>query len=390
MENGGNAKVNAIFEGFLNVVKPTQSANGQVRERFIRDKYERRKFYDAKAFDKCSQMESERGVDEVVSDVNQRRLSASRTPSDAARKRVEERAARTHASPRSGTTSTVKSPSAPVSVTKSFSSPAPAVDLLDFGDFDSVEATSAVQASGGSVAAPTSSAPQASPNSNEPALDLFTNMTTEDIVQQQPSRSQQSSQPQQKKMTADDIMSMFNTPAAGQQNPMFPSNGPNVSMINGMHPQQMAMMNGMIPPQQQVVGGMVNGMNPHQQQMGGGMMSGMMNPQQQMQMMQMNGMNQQQQMQMMNMQNMMGQMNMGMMGGQGGGRNNNMNMMQQQGGGGMPQMNAMLMGHQSHNMMGHQGQLQQTQQQQQQQEPSKQQRGGTNHQAFADFGSFGR
>ena len=69
MENGGNAKVNAIFEGFLNVAKPTQSANGQVRERFIRDKYERRKFYDAKAFDKCSQMESERGVDEVVSTI---------------------------------------------------------------------------------------------------------------------------------------------------------------------------------------------------------------------------------------------------------------------------------------------------------------------------------
>ena len=396
MENGGNAKVNAIFEGFLNVAKPTQSANGQERERFIRDKYERRKFYDAMAFDKCSQMESERGVDEVVSDVNQRRLSASRTPSDAARKRVEERAARTHASPRGSATTNIKSPSsAPATVTKSAPSPAPAVDLLDFGDFDSVEATSAVQASGGSVAP--SSVPQASPNSNEPALDLFANMTTEDIAQeQQPSQSQQSSQLQQKKMTADDIMSMFNTPAVGQQNPMFPSNGINVSMMNGMHPQQMAMMNGMVPPQQQQMGGMMNGMmNPHQQQMGGMMNGGMMNPQQQMQMMQMNGMNPQQQMQMMQMQNMMGQMNMGMMGGQGmggSGGNNNMTMMQQQqqGGGGMPQMNAMTMGQQAHNMMGHQAQ--QLQPQQQQQEPSKQQqqRGGTNHQAFADFASFGR
>ena len=390
MENGGNAKVNAIFEGFLNVAKPTQSANGQERERFIRDKYERRKFYDAKAFDKCSQMVSERGVDEVVSDVNQRRLSASRTPSDAARKRVEERAARTHASPRGSATTTIKSPSTPATVTKSAPSPAPAVDLLDFGDFDSVEATSAVHASGGT----TSSVPQASPNSNEPALDLFANMTTEDIVQeQQPSQSQQSSQPQQKKMTADDIMSMFNTPAVGQQNPMFPSNG-----INGMHPQQMAMMNGMVPPQQQQMGGMMNGMMmnpPQQQQMGGMMNGGMMNPQQQMQMMQMNGMNPQQQMQMMQMQNMMGQMNMGMLGGQGmggSGGNNNMTMMQQQqqGGGGMPQMNAMTMGQQAHNMMGHQAQ--QLQPQQQQQEPSKQQqqRGGTNHQAFADFASFGR
>lgn len=40
MENGGNAKVNAIFEAHLNVNKPNNSASGPVRERFIRDKYE--------------------------------------------------------------------------------------------------------------------------------------------------------------------------------------------------------------------------------------------------------------------------------------------------------------------------------------------------------------
>ena len=58
MENGGNAKVNAIFEARLSVAKPTQTATGPMRERYIRDKYERRKFYDPNAFASVSQMEA--------------------------------------------------------------------------------------------------------------------------------------------------------------------------------------------------------------------------------------------------------------------------------------------------------------------------------------------
>ena len=53
MENGGNAKVNAIFEANLassGRPKPTNLADGPTRERFIRDKYERRKFYDPSAY----------------------------------------------------------------------------------------------------------------------------------------------------------------------------------------------------------------------------------------------------------------------------------------------------------------------------------------------------
>lgn len=50
MENGGNLKVNAIFEAHLNVQKPSNHADGPTRERFIRDKYERRKFYDPSIF----------------------------------------------------------------------------------------------------------------------------------------------------------------------------------------------------------------------------------------------------------------------------------------------------------------------------------------------------
>lgn len=49
MENGGNAKVNAAFEAKLErsgETKPTNHANSREREAYIRDKYERRKFYD--------------------------------------------------------------------------------------------------------------------------------------------------------------------------------------------------------------------------------------------------------------------------------------------------------------------------------------------------------
>ncbi|KAL3906663.1 MAG: hypothetical protein SGARI_003899, partial [Bacillariaceae sp.] len=50
---GDNAKVNAIFEAKLGQSgrsKPTHLADGPTRERYIRDKYERRKFYDPAGF----------------------------------------------------------------------------------------------------------------------------------------------------------------------------------------------------------------------------------------------------------------------------------------------------------------------------------------------------
>jgi hypothetical protein len=53
MESGGNAKVNVIFEAGLarsGAKKPTNHAEGPERERFIRDKYERRKYYDSNAY----------------------------------------------------------------------------------------------------------------------------------------------------------------------------------------------------------------------------------------------------------------------------------------------------------------------------------------------------
>merc|ERR1712151_558091 len=54
MENGGNKRINEIFEGKLknfgtHTTKPKQGADGRTRERFIRDKYELRKYFDAAA-----------------------------------------------------------------------------------------------------------------------------------------------------------------------------------------------------------------------------------------------------------------------------------------------------------------------------------------------------
>jgi len=373
MENGGNGKVNAIFEAFLNVAKPTQSANGQVRERFVRDKYERRKYYDPSAFAKVNHMENERDQNEVVSGVQQR-LANSRAPS--------------------------KTPSA--QALPPTSAPARVADLLDFGDFNSAEATSAVVASAvtastfgmtnsDSVPAPTTAPPVPQGSNSEPKLDLFANMAIENNVhsQQQPGQPQQPAE--QKKMTTDDIMSMFNTPSA-QHNPMpqnmFHGNGanaPNVAMMNGMHPQQMGMMNGMIP--QQPMG--MNVINPQQQM-------GMMNNVQMLQMQSMMGQH--------GINNLGGNTNMGLMGGQGMGvmGGNNMSMMQQ---GRMPQMNSMMMmqgrevmmqggNHygQQPLMMGQAKQLQQEHLSPQQHQQQQQQRGGShsNHQAFADFGNFGR
>ncbi len=397
MENGGNSKVNAIFEAHLNVAKPTQSANGQVRERFVRDKYERRKFYDPTAFATVNQMESEREQDEVVSAVQQR-LASSRAPSDAARKRVEERAARNHPGGEGGPVprSNTRAAKSPPAQAPPAPAPAPVADLLDFGDFNSVEATSAVQASAASSTfgvtdsspgpAPTAAPPVPRVPNSEPELDLFANMAIGNNVtaHQQPAQLQQPTE--RKKMTTDDIMSMFNAPSA-QHNPMPQNmfhvngmNGPNVAMMNGMHPQQMAMMNGMIP-QQSV------GMIPQQQM-------GMMNNIQMMQMQSMMGQH--------GMANMGGNMNVALMGGQGMGvmggnmmQGGNMmhggNMMQggnnmMQGGNNMMQQGGDEYGQQLH-MMG--GQANHLQQELSSPQPH-QRRGGnnSNHRAFSDFGNF--
>lgn len=372
MENGGNQKVNAIFEAHLNVAKPNNSASGPVRERFIRDKYERRKFYDPSAFESAAQTNNGHNGEEeeelVIAGV-QRRLasergagtpSSSRKPSDAARKRVEERASRNRFAGGdvgvSSASTRIKPTNAPVA-----EAPASVADLLDFGDFNSIEAASSF----GRTAAPTVVASVATP---APAVDMFANFTSHPVAQQPLSPPKQ--QPEKKTMSNADIMSMFNTPNP-QHNPMqqnmFPmQNG----MIGGMGGGSNMMMN----PNNNM--GLINQHPIGVNNMG---MSGNMN-------------------QMMMMQNGMGKMHQQQMG-----MNNNMNMM----GGHMNQMstNPMMMmqpqpQNQMHqmNMMGGNmmqgfGMMQGSNQfgspmgQSQQQH---QRGGGSTADQFADFGNFGR
>lgn len=362
-------------------------------------------------------MESQREEEEVVSGV-QRRLATNRAPSDAAKKRVEERATRNGTTTRSINAQTVPASSPP-----SRPPPAPVVvDLLDFGDFDSPEAAFAVQESvvtSNSIDA-ASPAPILStgppPTNKEPAeFDVFASMSIgnnnsdpnriegsvpdgSQIMQPQPVQRPQVLE--QKKMTTEDILSMFNVPSAQknsmQQNTMFAGAGMNgMSSGNGLG----IMNNNTMSPLQQSMN-MMNNIN-HLQPMG--MMSNNLNPQQQMAMI--NNMQMLQMQHMMGhqgMNNMGGNMNMGVMGGQGVSSSmgsNNMMMMQQ---GQIPQMNnnmMMMQGGGGGGIMhgGNQfvqpmmGQAMQQQQQGQSSPQIQQQGGGAQHMnQFADFGNFAR
>lgn len=91
MENGGNLKVNAIFEANLarsGVQKPSNHADGPTRERFIRDKYERRKFYDPASFSNLPQSTRPTAAS---SSSQQQQEEVVGPPSDVARQRMEQR-----------------------------------------------------------------------------------------------------------------------------------------------------------------------------------------------------------------------------------------------------------------------------------------------------------
>jgi hypothetical protein len=100
MEHGGNAKVNAIFEARLPAnsnIKPTNHADGPTRERFIRDKYERRKYFDASASNFMSNDQNNNNNysnNGSVARSSEESASSAGPPSDAAKQRLEQRRAR--------------------------------------------------------------------------------------------------------------------------------------------------------------------------------------------------------------------------------------------------------------------------------------------------------
>jgi hypothetical protein len=132
MENGGNDKVNAIFEARLPSpsTKPSNHADGPTRERFIRDKYERRKYYDPAGFAIYAASAANRPPPE--SEQLQRKQVG--PPSDTARQRLEQRRARINKAQSTVSSDSGGSRNAGRGVAKApVSAPPPTMDLLDFG-----------------------------------------------------------------------------------------------------------------------------------------------------------------------------------------------------------------------------------------------------------------
>lgn len=262
MENGGNAKVNAIFEARLaqsGRTRPTHLADGPTRERYIRDKYERRKYYDPAGFSiDAGSVATPAG--RVVSDGgNVESQSRPGAPSDIARRRVANRQARMKP-PKSNTIAPKAPPArvaqAPVSAPVEF-------DLLDFGSETTARSGPTPSATGGD---PFSSLPTQSPAASATQTNQFfasgvqntaippapktappsstsTSLAQELLINPPPATKAAASN--------DDIMALFG-PSKQQQNQQHSEFG--MQAMNQMGPggagnNNSMMMNGMVPQQ---------------------------------------------------------------------------------------------------------------------------------------------
>jgi len=255
MESGGNKKVNDIFEAFVDQsAKPTTLADGRTRERYIRDKYERRKYFDVNVLQRYYRGEAEESEEEESEEeeapkrTSTKKIQALRSPSDAAMRRAQTRKSRVATS--NSSKNVPLSPKAQIEKTKraqkkkANTAPAPApapepiVDLLDFG--------TPMKDPG-----PPPDPPSATPSPN---LELFKSMhapvssaneqnynAVSDNAAKAAAASMQA--PKQPSFNNDEILSMFNQPAAPQQVPMGYGNGmmPSNGMM-AMNPQMLAMM----------------------------------------------------------------------------------------------------------------------------------------------------
>lgn len=261
MEEGGNAKINAIFEANLarsGRTKPTNLADGPTRERYIRDKYERRKFYDPAgfSFNSGSAAPVAGGTTGAGCSEVQVRPGA---PSDIARRRVANRQAKMKppnvATREARTVRTTKVAQAPVSAPVDF-------DLLDFGSPTTTTPAPATNARGGgdvfssplvpAAAAPTNQVTQgalknAIPPPPKSAPQATTPATLAEELMKNPA-------PVATKTTTsnDDILALFGSPKPKQNQPQ---SGFGMQAMNQMGPgggfnaNSMTSMNGMMPQQ---------------------------------------------------------------------------------------------------------------------------------------------
>lgn len=414
MENGGNRKVNAIWEANLERAggrKPSTGADLNTRERYIRDKYERRRFYDPQAL--VDYQNSEPSVDELVTrnrGANEPADFANFGPppeaqvSDAAKMRAEKKKKKSLPRNKSFDTPTRTKSSGSDSagrrrLKRQESEPEPVVDLLDFGG-DPGPGTAAAPASvpdffgadlnGGTVPTASDMARQRSP---EPSVPRRKSSRSRSKTRgENRTKSKTPDREKTRKSQQQDILNMYNTPLGGQTGSgMASNNNPAASnqanMIAMMQQMQQMSMN----PQQQnqafFGGGGQNNMNDtggakHNTRLA--MHQNLMMQQMQTQMHQQPNMQQMQRM----MQQQGGGMNPNMMQ-QGGGmnfnmmnpqmmqsmmntnqsNNNNNMMMMMQGGQGMPNgagmmgMNPNMMGMNPNTMMGLNNPMMQHQQQ---------------------------
>lgn len=213
MENGGNAKVNAIFEARLPdaSLKPTTSASGSVRERFIRDKYERRKYFDANVLTNYHEINPVTNLQ--IPQVSSSNTKTARNPSEAARLRAQARRHVTIPATAAATTMTHSSTNT-ISKAKPTTSSADEIDLLDFN-------APFASDPGSPLKPPSESSPS-------PTLDMFQNfssgMQINAPVSSAPNTRQFSHTETQKvktsdtnRLTSDDIMKMFHTPSLPNQ-----------------------------------------------------------------------------------------------------------------------------------------------------------------------------
>eukprot|EP00529_Nitzschia_sp_RCC80_P001005 CAMPEP_0113453914 /NCGR_PEP_ID=MMETSP0014_2-20120614/7598_1 /TAXON_ID=2857 /ORGANISM="Nitzschia sp." /LENGTH=544 /DNA_ID=CAMNT_0000345313 /DNA_START=46 /DNA_END=1680 /DNA_ORIENTATION=- /assembly_acc=CAM_ASM_000159 len=359
MENGGNSKINAIFEAKLaqsGRQKLTNLDNGPTRERYIRDKYERRKFYDPAAFSQdFSALQAAAAAAAGSAGASGGSGGGGPrpgAPSDIARQRVASRQARmkpaasniTDAHSSSYNASAASAPGrkvaqAPVSAPVT-------VDLLDFGSPApaapapaAAAATSTDLFGGDPFSSPAAPAPIAAPAATQqtPAPTAAATSSTGSSTFAQELMSNPA--PAKPATSNDSIMALFGGPPKQQSfapqsygmqamagmNPTGVNNGNMQGMqATGMNPQMMQQQQMMMMQQQQQQqqqqqrqGQQMMGMNMNNAGVGGGgggmmmnnnNMQGMMTPQMQQQMMMAQQMQMQQQKQMPQQQQMNGNM----------------------------------------------------------------------------------
>ena len=336
MEMGGNARVNAIFEanlGRMGVNKPSNLARGPEREKFIRDKYERRKFYDPAGYsqDPSEYSSGQVGGPPAAPTTSSSHATRPGAPSEAARQRVASRQARmkpAHSGdfdqPSAAASARPKVAPAPVSAPVLF-------DLLDFSAEPASAPAPAPQGSHDPFSAPSAATTTSQPiaAASDPfAAGLANTAPVQQVQPQQQAPQPQTQQQQPAPASNNSALSDFacfatpNPSAAPVQQKQVASNNDIMALFNKPTPQTSFGMQGM--------GGAMMGMMGNQQPGSGGMMGGYNNPMMQQQAaMAGGGMNpmQMQQMMMMGNQQMMA----------------NPQMMGMMNSGGMPQQQAMMM-----------------------------------------------